>query len=332
MKYKNLLILLVLLCFACSKNDDNQNVCSKTNSDFTSVSGWLQLESPISEFLLDVSFFNDDFGIISGNFGTLLKTNSGGLCWESLDVGVRAPFTTAFIINENVFFTLGGNAIYKTSNGGQTFNELGKVKGGGGLFDFYFFNENKGIQVKGGDDLFKTEDGGQTWTNVYPNYSSAQKLQFVTPNIGYLYGGSGSDGFTSGQLHKTIDGGNTWFQIESESNITRAVIRTMYFVNENLGYFVNDLREFYVTQNGGLTWTLRTTMGELILDMVFINEELGYAVGGRSVYKTEDGGVSWAEDYKSTTSERAIVLLSITKTPNGSIFVVGDDGIILKKE
>jgi len=336
MKYKNLLILLVLLCFACSKNEGNQNVCTKTNSDFVNISGWLQLDNPDFGNLYDVSFLNDDFGVITGSIGTLFKTNSGGLCWEELDV-LRdeyggSLFSNIFILNENVFFA-SRKGFYKTIDGGKTFKEIetAGVWGGSNTFDMYFFNENRGIICKSGSDLFKTEDGGQTWANIYPQYvGAAQHLQFVTNTIGYLYGGSGSDGFSTGSLHKTIDGGNTWFKIENEPNITRDGIRTMYFVNENLGYFFNDLREFYVTQNGGLTWNLRTTMDEFIFDMVFINKELGYAVGGHSVYKTEDGGITWTKDYKS--SDTSATLNGITKTPNGSIFVVGRNGIILKKE
>jgi len=36
------------------------------------------------------------------------------------------------------------------------------------------------------------------------------------------------------------------------------------------------------------------------------------------------------EDYKS--SDASTILSSITKTPNGSLFVVGNNGTILKKE
>ncbi len=322
-------MLLVLLCFTCSKNDDDKESCTKTSNDFTSVSGWLQLESSTSKNLFVVTFLNNDFGIISGNTGTFLKTNSGGLCWEPIDVGVTPSFFTAFIINENVFFT-SRSRLYKTSNGGQTFNEFSVSEGDGGIFDMHFFNENEGLVCKGFDDLYKTEDGGQTWTNIYPNYGSGQFLQFVTDEVGYLSGGSGSDGFTYGEIHKSVDGGDTWFKIESEPNITKALVRSLHFVNEDLGYFFNDLREFYITQNGGLTWTLRTTMDELILDMVFVNEPLGYAVGGISIYKTEDAGVTWTEDYKSEDVENR--LFAITKTPSGNIFVVGKNGTILKKE
>lgn len=329
MKFKHLLMLLVLLYFTCDKDDDNQEVCNMTNSDFATVSGWLQLQSTTPNGLTNIAFLNDDFGIASGAFGTFLKTDSGGLCWEALDVGVTPHFFTTFIVNENVFFT-SRNELYKTNNGGQTFNILGEFgEGGGGVFDFHFFNENDGILCQGGDDLFKTEDGGQTWSNIYPNYGSAQHMQFVTDQIGFINGGSGSEGFSYGEIHKSIDGGDTWIKIESE-NIEKAVVRALYFVNENLGYFFNDDREFYVTQDGGLTWILRSTISDTILDMVFVNASLGYAVGGQTIYKTDNAGVTWSVDYVSENVEDD--LYGITKTPNGSIFVVGKNGTLLKKE
>lgn len=323
-------MLAVLLCFTCDKDDDDQEVCNMTNSDFAIASGWLQLQSTTSNGLTNIAFLNDDFGIVSGSIGTFLKTNSGGLCWETLDVGVAASFFTAFIIDENNFFT-SRSSLYKTNDGGQTFNEIGELGNfGGGIFDIHFFNENKGILIKGGSDLYKTEDGGQTWVNIYTNYGSAQHIQFVTEEVGYLNGGSQFDNVNYGEIHKSVDGGNTWVKIESEPNISRALVRTLYFVNENLGYFMNSLREFYVTQDGGLTWTLRSTISDTILDMVFVNAPLGYAVGGQTIYKTEDAGVTWTVDYVSENVEDD--LYSITKTPNGSIFVVGKNGTLLKKE
>jgi photosystem II stability/assembly factor-like uncharacterized protein len=286
------------------------------------------LESNTSNTLSDVIFLNDDFGIASGAFGTFLKTDSGGLCWEALDVGVSPHFFTTFIVNENVFFT-SRSKVYKTINGGKSFTELSVTEGDSGVFDMYFFDESNGIVFKGPNDLYKTEDGGLSWVNIYPIFGSANDLQFITDRVGYLNGGSGSDGFSEGQIHKTTDGGNTWFNIESEE-IEKSFIGALYFVNENLGYFFNDDKEFYVSQNGGLSWTLRAMMDEFILETIFVNASLGYAIGGQTIYKTEDGGVTWSVDYVSQNLEDD--LYGITKTPNGSIFVVGKNGTILKKE
>lgn len=335
MDFKSLLLITVLVYFGCTNNNDEES-CAKTKSEFTTVSGWLQLKSPNPDYLVDVSFLNDDFGIVSNNFGKFYKTDSGGLCWEELQVLVDeyggSLFSEFYILNENEIFA-SRVGFYKTNDGGKTFKEIetNDVWGGSNTFDMYFFNENKGILCKSGVNLYKTEDGGKNWTNIYPQYGAAQKLQFVTDNVGYLYGGSNYDNVNYGELHKSVDGGNTWFKIESESNIARALIRTMYFVDENRGYFFNSLREFYVTQNGGLTWTLRSTIGEIILDMVFVNEEVGYAVGGsRSIYKTEDRGVTWNEDYLD--EDVGAKLVAITKTASGKIVVVGKNGTILKKE
>jgi len=329
-------MLFIIACFACDKGDDEDS-CTKTSNDFINVSGWLKLESPDLGFLSDVSFLNDDFGLISNSYGRFYKTNSGGFCWEELkeleDEFGGSLFSKFFILNENEIFT-SRTGFYKTTDGGETFKEIetNDVWGGSSTFDMHFFNENRGILCKSGINLYKTENGGQTWVNIYPQYGSAQKFQFVSNAIGYLYGGSNFENVNFGEIHKTIDGGETWFKINSEPNIARAAIRSLYFINENLGYFINTLKEFYVTQNGGLTWTLRTSSfdDDYIFDMVFVNEVLGYVIGKDSIFKTEDGGVTWTEDYKS--SDASTILNAITKTPNGSIFVVGKNGTLLKKE
>jgi photosystem II stability/assembly factor-like uncharacterized protein len=59
---------------------------------------------------------------------------------------------------------------------------------------------------------------------------------------------------------------------------------------------------------------------------IFQNE--GYGIGSNFIYKTINGGTTWLKVCEVNTR----ILSSITKTPNGKIFLVGNDRIILKKE
>jgi len=311
------LLLLIGLIFSCT--DDDTNI----------TEGWTVLESPTRNTLTGVTFLNDAFGVINGYSGTLLKTSNTGNDWKILDAGVNISFSNAFIMNNNTF-VLARSGLYKTTDGGDTFQELENTSSlSGFVTGIYFFDTNNGIICKSGV-IYATSDGGLTWAPTYDALSGHYEIQFTSTTVGYLAGGSTNGGvaggfFTHGELHKTNDGGRTWYEIENVI-IEKAQIRAMDFISDSIGYFTTIEGNLYATQDGGSTWQLRASE-YYFLDLVFITENLGYAIRGTAVFKTEDGGRNWMEDFSSPIDE----LLAITKTPRGNLFVVGRNGMILKK-
>jgi photosystem II stability/assembly factor-like uncharacterized protein len=67
-----------------------------------------------------------------------------------------------------------------------------------------------------------------------------------------------------------------------------------------------------------------------ILDIKFVNDQLGYACGGSgSLFKTEDGGQSWKRE--KAADELAANLYELVFTPAGLGFVLGNDGVLLRR-
>jgi photosystem II stability/assembly factor-like uncharacterized protein len=85
--------------------------------------------------------------------------------------------------------------------------------------------------------------------------------------------------------------------------------RVFYFQNESTGYCATDSGKIYKTINGGVNWVINNTPTNLpIYAISFVNDNIGYAVGGQSscsgnnchvpgsvVLKTEDGGSTWVK-------------------------------------
>ncbi len=310
---KTPLIISFLLFLAGCSND----------SDIEYTKEWVEIKSPTSNILTDVEFLNDNFGVISGAFGTLLKTENGGQNWQTLNVGINHSFVKTFILNKNEFFT-SRIGLYKTSNNGSSFNELGGLSDyAGTIFDIHFFNSNNGIVSKGGL-ILKTNNGGHQWNIVYNNAGFSKKMQFVSDNFGFISGGRTYDGNSTGEIHKTIDGGNHWTQI----NIQTSEITSMYFLDNQIGYISNYKHQISKTENGGEIWKIISKPPVIFYDMIFLDKKEGYAVAYNEIYKTINGGIDWISDYKNSST----IFSSISKTPNGIIFVVGNDGKILSKK
>lgn len=295
--------------------------CSNDNALHNSPS-WEIINDKEYNGLTNIEFHNDDFGIISGSLGTLLKTENGGEDWQELNVGLDHSFVTTFILNENEFFT-SRRGLYKTDDNGVSFTELSGLSNNGSTISaIHFFDSNNGIITQGGS-ILKTTDGGQAWDVKYRNIN-ANSMQFVSTDVGFIYGGFTSAGTTTGELYLSVDGGNTW----NQGDVQTSEIMSLYFLNEKLGYFSNFENQFLRSRDGGLNWDIIGKSPITFRDIVFLTENVGYGVGYHSIYKTENGGETWVKDYENNT----MIFSSIAKTPNGQLFTVTSNGTILRKK
>lgn len=314
------IILLILGAVGCCKDENG-----KPNH----TPKWKRIDSPNGyKNLSDVKFLNNDFGVICGSDGTVLKTENGGLEWQAVDFGTVYGYRKVFILNEKEFF-ISNSRLYKTINGGLSYTEIGNLSSlESGIFCIHFFDSDNGLIYQSGR-VFRTSDGGQSWEEVYQGGFS-DKMQFISDSIGYISGGASWDGMSSGELHKTVDWGTTWTNMGTTPAVYSWEIMAMYFINKDTGFIANYNKEVYITQDGGSTWAMRCDiLPHYILDMVFLSADEGYGAGDWGILKTTDGGIIWDWDYK----DEAITLVSIAKTPdNKKIIAVGSNGVILKRE
>ena len=312
MKIYKLFLALAVLMISCSKKDN-----------FEVPSEWINISSPIlsGKILTDVEFLDDEFGVVSGGNGILVKTNDGGQTWVNLNVGTNHSFLKTFVLNQNEFF-ISRNKIYKTNDKGESFDVLGDFSdSGGSISSMYFFDSNEGV-INKGSNLYKTSDGSQTWNLVYNQAEFANKIVFISNNIGFFFGGK-TNGYESvGELYKTFDGGSNWEKI----NISTSDITSMYFLNANVGFASNYENQVLKTQDGGIKWEVITLLNQPIYDLIFIDDYTGYAISSHVIYLTKDSGQTWVKDYENAY----MTFTSITSAPN-KIVVIGNNGVILKK-
>ena len=117
---------------------------------------------------------------------------------------------------------------------------------------------------------------------------------------------------SDGKLYKTTDAGANW-QLLSSPNATTFLIAGLQFTDAlHVKYSAEVI--FAKSDDGGLTWT-KKEFPERILDIHFLNNVEGYLTTNREIFKTTDGGNTWARSCKLNYGQ--IVELFFVDANNG---------------
>lgn len=263
------------------------------------------------------------------NGGALYRTADGGINWEKIDT----PFSGGvfkFLDESNgwMLADLGVGAgsmavsVFQTTDGGSTWNRvytndpniegagdtlpLGGIKNSMLPLDMGTAWVGGVVYAPGTIYLFRSENGGQTWTPIQlslPQDSaeselSIEKIIFVNDQKGVIAVRVTSDSPQT-ILYTTVDGGTTWTQIPtvfygmSKVDVPSADEWIVYYDDQ-----------FYVTTDAGITFNTiipDVAFGDSLTDISFANSKTGWAItidpttSAPMLYKTTDGGTTWAQ-------------------------------------
>ena len=135
-------------------------------------------------------------------------------------------------------------------------------------------------------DIYGTADGGRTWSPQATLHGDVTDLTAVDTRHAWLFGNRGF-------VAATADG-QAWTQLPAPE---RSVPTVVDFLDPQRGWVVEaGSGHTYATADGGTSWAAVTNppgtrFGPAALE--FVTPDAGYAVAGRRVFFTEDGGQSW---------------------------------------
>jgi photosystem II stability/assembly factor-like uncharacterized protein len=144
-------------------------------------------------------------------------------------------------------------------------------------------------------DIGRTTNGGANWSmfSLGSEVWTLRSVYFINENTGWVVG-------TFSVIRKTTDGGNTWI---NQDGTGPSDYTTVHFSDENTG-FVGvgwSLRgALYRTTNGGTSWYLAKLSPEdtsSISSQYWLNHDTGWIVGGNTLLKTTDCGLTYQDFY-----------------------------------
>lgn len=139
--------------------------------------------------------------------------------------------------------------------------------------------------------LFSQQTDNWMWLNPKPQGNTLYAMDFVDNNTGYAAGNFGT-------ILKTTDNGNDWVKLNTGISDK---FTSLDFIDSNTGYAGGNDQLLLKTTDAGQTWTnlvLPSAPNFSLLDIKFINANTGYVLGffifNSTIWKTTDGGQSWA--------------------------------------
>lgn len=204
-----------------------------------------------------------------------------------------------------------------------------------------------GAPFIGGDGVvLKTTNGGGDW--VRQTISTTDPLRGIScplPSVCYAAGDNGA-------IIKTINGGTTWIS-QSAPNLSTAPGQArpwfwdIWATSERDVVAVGNNGAIYRTADSGITWQqIAAGVDDVNLNGVFfIDENIGWVLGGGLVLKTSDGGLTWARQtptdagalmWDAFSFDGSVVWLAgstVHKTVNGGTNwsrLIGSTGIVYR--
>ncbi|MGY5854047.1 MAG: YCF48-related protein [Candidatus Thorarchaeota archaeon] len=256
---------------------------------------------------------------VTGNGGLLHSTNDGQ-SWEYIPLGDKsALYYGIFFYNKTLGWTDSQWGLYKTVDGGNTWNRTRSHPYEDRARMIHFTSPQDGWIIHG-YGIYHSSDGGDTWEKQHSKVGWS--FSFVSDTEAWAVGDT--------MLAHMTDG-STWTECDLPSDVySRAPYFTdIQFLNRTYGW-IGGLRPSVAhTQNGGTDWYDQVVpTDERIFAIFFLNESLGWAIGrGGYIFRTDRGNQLGAYGWGTSGTIIGYVVVAIV-----ILTVVSLGLVILKKK
>jgi len=276
---------------------------------------------------ISLAFANDTIGYMHYKDG-MLKTRDGGLSWQQPDFHYGnalclSVFDTAAVWSGDIGF------VNSTRDGGNSWtNHRLPAALNNLIIGQYMTSPTTGLIASGQGYIYQVSGTSFDTTSEFtPDYQSKwmgnsrvwASLSAVDVNNLILVG-AGNDATVFPSVYRPLVAVKTngvYDEYLLPSAVTEAGISQVQLVNNMLGFAIdgnNDLLKY----TGNRNWTVLSQKATAVL---FVDATTGYAAYNESIYKTTDGGQTWASVYSLRSGD---VVINFT-TRNGKLWALGNN-------
>ncbi|HGJ65804.1 TPA: hypothetical protein ENS27_10485, partial [bacterium] len=282
-----------------------------------SGSNWFQVGTNTNINLHSLSFADNQYGWIIGDYATILYTSNSGSSWTKQKSPTSIHLNAVFAINSKKAWAVGDNGtIILTGDGGLSWVMPPSY---GDFMDVCFpIGETlKGWIVGESGKILHTEDGGETWKEQQsPTTKSLYSVFFLDEFNGWAVGDGGT-------IIRTTNGSN-WNLITSSPN--GRILREIHFFDPNNGWAVGDFGN--ILHWNGMMWEAQNAgTTQNLFSVQAIDGDSAWIAGDSGIFlKTTDGGKKWERVASGTN----MLLRSLRFFGKSNALAVGNLGVIIR--
>ncbi|MFX1286779.1 MAG: WD40/YVTN/BNR-like repeat-containing protein [Promethearchaeota archaeon] len=245
-----------------------------------------------------IDFVDSYHGWIAGENGMIMATTDGGKSWKEQQSGINSSITVIDFFNTVIGVAISEYDVLITYNGGLTWTVLQELLyehpsfglQRAHLWDIVLSDEHTAWVLGTMGTFFRVDIYNQNWTWVSKISLYLHYLAMVNNTHGWATGGFSA-------IVRTIDGWQT-YEIQDVGVLQN--FYGIFFWDVHKGWVVGSDHTILATTDGGQHWRLQYTYRPFLaedevalLDIFFITELQGWAVGDGGIHYTKDGGKSW---------------------------------------
>ena len=240
--------------------------------------------------LTSVAYASPTTIVAGGDNGTLLRSTNSGSTWLPVPIASNTTISKVMFPTSSFGYVLDANNIlYKSGDAGASWDKTFSFQLP--VYSIMFTSKDTGF-AGSYQILLRTVNGGVSWDTCKKALAGDQynllsyagnKVVYAQNKLGY---------YNDHILLRSLDYGVNWDTIYTSIpwsyNLT-----AMTFVDKDSGYFASTDGYMHVTKNGGVTWTSDFGVNG-ITQILPITKTGLLSLANNTVYKTTDGGVTWA--------------------------------------
>lgn len=165
---------------------DGGFILRSEDSGFT----WDSIATPTTEFLNDLWAPDAQTAYACGASGTIIKSSDAGLTWEDQSVDTEEFLDGIHFLNANYGMTVGRNEIYRTLDGGATWElKNTDVVANTSFNDVWIANDSLAYAAGTFGKFYWTNNGGEAWEGIFPTSNSNAEIDemvFINDTVGYF--------------------------------------------------------------------------------------------------------------------------------------------------
>lgn len=214
---------------------------------------WSTIQHPYPYVMDDLWVVDSLYAYIAMGNGRVLKTTDAGETWTMQTTISTIPFTCIHMLNRDVGMVAGQNEVYKTTNGGASWNPANTgIQLNTGIEDIWMIDQNIAYVGSGFGKVHKTLNGGTLWEGIFPTSNTnaeIDQMQFFSENEAFFA--------RLNSQSRTVDG---CVNIGSESTACLANnggMNTIHLPEYNWGYAAGGLQGVFHTLHQNSIYSCR---------------------------------------------------------------------------